>query len=257
MCEVCVAAVQAEARALCRVCGEWMGMEEARAGARFGARSPAEGMVCTACRRVPPAFTRAVSYGAYEGGMRETLHLLKYDGMRPMATVLGRLLATAVLRLEGAMPEGEVLVVAVPLYAARQRQRGYNQAELLADEAMVQLRQTRPGWRMRAGHGVLLRAKETESQFGLTPHARRRNLRGAFEVIDPATVAGRQVLLVDDIYTTGATARACAAVLLSAGAEAVWVATLSRAQTESVAMWDMAAEMASWDPGLLARTGVG
>ncbi|MEO8870825.1 MAG: phosphoribosyltransferase family protein, partial [Granulicella sp.] len=78
----------------------------------------------------------------------------------------------------------------------------------------------------------------TESQFALTPHARRTNLRGAFAVPNRASLAGRTVLLVDDIYTTGATARECARVLRRAGAKRIFVATLARAQTETVERWD-------------------
>jgi ComF family protein len=228
-------------------------MENARAAAQFGA----EGLRCTPCRMVPPEFARAVAYGVYGDGMREMLHLLKYDGQRGMAGILGGMVADAVLGLAGEMPAGEVLVVAVPLHPAKRRQRGYNQAELLASAAMVALRARAPEWRMRAGHGVLVRTKDTDSQFGLTPRARRANLRGAFEVIDPVLLAAREVLLVDDIYTTGATARACAKVLRAAGAGRVWVVTLSRAQTETVAMWDMATETVAWDAGVGSGMGSG
>jgi predicted amidophosphoribosyltransferase len=79
--------------------------------------------------------------------------------------------------------------------------------------------------------------KDTRSQFELTPSGRRRNLQGAFALEESADLIGREILLVDDIYTTGATARACARVLRRAGASKVWVATVSRAQREMVAMW--------------------
>ena len=85
------------------------------------------------------------------------------------------------------------------------------------------------------------RQKPTESQSRLSPQGRRRNLRGAFAVRDAAAVRGQVVLLVDDIYTTGATASACSRVLLRAGAKAVWVATVARTQREGVAMWDAGA----------------
>jgi ComF family protein len=162
------------------------------------------------------------------------------------------LLARAIAMLgEGDRPMGrDVVVVAVPLYPTKQRARGYNQSVLLADAALRELNR-RGGWRLRAAHGAMARTRDTESQFALTTGGRRRNLRGAFEVIDPAAVAGREVLLVDDIYTTGATARECARVLRQSGAEKVWVATVSRAQREMVAAWDAkeAAETAVWDAG--------
>jgi pyrimidine operon attenuation protein/uracil phosphoribosyltransferase len=75
-----------------------------------------------------------------------------------------------------------------------------------------------------------MRLRETASQAGLTPHQRRTNVRGAFIVSSPATVTSRHVLLVDDIFTTGATARAASQALLKAGAASVWVATLARAR---------------------------
>ena len=164
------------------------------------------------------------------------VHLLKYEGMRGVARPLGRLLARAAEMLDGQVGS-ELTVVAVPLFPSKERRRGYNQTVLLADEAMAELRRTKPEWRLRAAHRVLRRVKDTESQFGLTAQGRRRNLRGAFEVRDAEAIAGREVLLLDDIYTTGATARECARVLRRAGASKVWVATLARAQKEMVTLW--------------------
>ena len=131
----------------------------------------------------------------------------------------------------------------MPLYRAKTRTRGFNQAELLAASALRHLRRSHP--HLRLAPGLLTRVKATESQFGLNPRQRRDNLRGAFAVPDPALVQGRDILLVDDIYTTGATARACAAVLRRAGASHIFIATLSRAQTETVALWDGAASIST------------
>jgi predicted amidophosphoribosyltransferase len=101
---------------------------------------------------------------------------------------------------------------------------------LLADEALKLLRRTRPEWKLQAAHSALKRVRQTEAQYVLSLTARRKNLRGAFVVI--GDVAGREVLLVDDIMTSGATARECARVLKAAGAAKVWVATLARAQKQ-------------------------
>jgi len=201
--------------------------------------SPLEGVLCTPCRVTPPPFTRAVAYGVYEDELREILHLLKYDGVRSLARPLGEKLAQAVLMLERE-PDwtGDVDVVAVPLFAANNRARGFNQSVLLAEEAVARLRKLRPGWKLKSLHRLLKRVKATESQFNLSTRERRRNLVGAFEVNNARNeLLGRDVLLIDDIYTTGATSRACSQVLRRAGARRVWVATLARAQREQVEFW--------------------
>ena len=236
LCATCAGRVRPQTGLLCAICGEAMGMEDERFAEGFSREPPR----CTPCRRVPPAFNRAVAYGVYEGELRELIHLFKYERVRSLAGPLGGMLARAVVLLQEQMgsSEGGLLVVAVPLFRAKKRDRGFNHAELLADAALRDLRRRRPEWKLRAAHGVLSRVRETESQFGLTPQARRANLREAFAVRDANAVAGRGVLLVDDIYTTGATARVCAQALRGAGARSILVATLARAQVESVALWD-------------------
>ena len=105
------------------------------------------------------------------------------------------------------------------------RQRGFNQAELIARAAlkMAPLRE-----HAQLAVNLLQRTRETGSQIGLTSHQRRENLRGAFGVARGEEVAGRHVLLVDDVYTTGTTAMECSRVLRRAGASRVWVATVAR-----------------------------
>jgi ComF family protein len=186
---------------------------------------------------VDPPFERAVAYGSYDAELRDLIHLLKFQQVRPAAAVLGRMLAETIANLEQTMPVGTIssssgssgtttiAVVPVPLHRRKQAQRGFNQAELIARGALKQL--SRPK-RFDLCTGVLVRRRETGSQIGLTRHQRRENMRGAFAVSDPTRILNRDILLVDDVYTTGTTASECARVLLRAGAARVWVATVAR-----------------------------
>lgn len=185
--------------------------------------------LCRACRLAPPPFVRAVSYGVYQGRLRDAIHVLKYGRLQPAARGLGRLLAEAIAQLAGEAPS-EMLVIPVPLHRRKYAQRGFNQARWLAVEALRVLRNSHPQWKLTLAPRALMRLRQTESQAGLTPRQRRLNVRGAFSVSDRSKVQDKNVLIVDDILTTGATARAAAQALAGAGAESVWVATLARAR---------------------------
>lgn len=183
------------------------------------------GVLCGLCQRARPPFERAVAYGSYDGGLRDLIHLLKYQQVRPAAAVLGRMVGDSVAALEPSLPDGAIQVIPVPLHPRKQGQRGFNQAELISAIALKQL--GRPE-RLQLRTGVLVRQRETGSQIGLTRHQRRENVRGAFAVIDPTPIVQRNVLLVDDVLTTGTTASECARVLRRAGAARVWVVTVAR-----------------------------
>lgn len=200
----------------CSICGE------ALLSPAFIDRGDAQ---CGLCQRAHPPFEKAMAYGSYDGGLRELIHLLKYDQVRPAGNVLGRMLAETIGALESAMPLGALAVIPVPLHKRKQAQRGFNQSESIARAALKCL--ALPD-RFEIATGVLQRMRETGSQIGLTRHQRRENLRGAFAVSDPAAIANRNVLLVDDVFTTGTTASECSRVLRRAGAAHVWVATVAR-----------------------------
>ncbi len=230
ICEDCWNSLTPQTGVVCLRCSEEL---------HFSAFTPVGGTevreeerFCQPCRLAPPPFERAVAYGGYTGTLRALIHALKYDGVLPVADRLGVPLAEAILKLDGVE---KALVVPVPLHAAKRKQRGFNHAELLARAAVMVLRARRPDLQLTLASGVLERRRATQSQAGLSPHQRRANLRGVFFVAQQELVAGRDVLLIDDIYTTGATARACSQVLMRAGAQSVRVATVARPQRENFA----------------------
>jgi len=161
--------------------------------------------------------------------MREAIHALKYGRLHPAAQRLGQMLANAIAQLATEAP-ADLLVIPVPLHRSKYVERGFDQSRSLAAHALQFLRKTHPQWRLTLAPSTLMRLRATGSQAGLTPRQRRLNVRGAFSVSDPSQVAAQHILIIDDILTTGATARAAAQTLLKAGAASVWVATLARAQ---------------------------
>jgi ComF family protein len=153
----------------------------------------------------------------YDERVAALVHALKYRERPALARALGAVLANA-------LPGGARwdLILAVPLHSARRRERGYNQAGLLADALAERIGTPRL-------EGALARVRPTQPQARLGPGARRANLAGAFVVRRPGWIAGRRVLIVDDVLTTGATLEACAASLAAAGAR-VTAVTLAWAQ---------------------------
>jgi ComF family protein len=203
---------------VCSVCGERLVSPHAFSGQHGEPR-------CGLCQRMEHPFVKAAAYGSYEGGLRDLIHMLKYEGVRPAANVLGRMLAEVLDGLHPAMGDAKVLVVPVPLHIAKQRQRGFNQSEMIAK---IALKLAPSGNDYAFVADALERTRDTQSQIGLTRHQRRENLRGAFRVKHPDLIASQQVLLVDDVLTTGTTASECARILRRAGASKVWVATVAR-----------------------------
>jgi ComF family protein len=174
---------------------------------------------CGRCRRGLDPTASGASLGPYEGSLRAVLHELKYRGRRRVAARLAEeMLGTEAVRR---LLTGEVVLVPVPLHPRRRRERGFNQSELIA-EALARRRG------LRLAPAALVRRRDTSAQAGLTAAARRANVEGAFAVRQRARVAGKPVVLVDDVFTTGATARGCARVLREAGATEVRVLTVAR-----------------------------
>jgi ComF family protein len=220
VCLACLEKIVPISVATCTVCGE-------RLSEALSRPHQSELQICASCRQAQPEFTRAVACGAYEAELRELIHLLKYDQVMPAAKFLGRMLAHAIRKLD--VPAGPVLVIPVPLHRTKRRQRGFNQAELIARAAL--LNRVLP--KARIMNNILQRTRPTVSQIALTRAQRAENIRGAFRVKHLNQVAGRNVLLVDDVLTTGTTANECARILKKAGAANVWVATVARTLKDS------------------------
>ena len=175
--------------------------------------------VCGRCRRGLSPFARGASLGPYDGALRVVIQELKYRGRQRAATQLAQRLDRE--RAVQDVLAGADVLVPVPLHPRRRRERGFNQAELLAAELG-----RRTG--LPVSSGALVRRTDTASQAGLTAARRRANVTGAFAVRHRSRVAGRVIVLIDDVYTTGATARACAAALRAAGAGEVRLVTVAR-----------------------------
>jgi len=179
---------------------------------------------CVGCRDHEPAFDRALSFAEYKGALRGLIHLLKYENVTPAARPLGQKLTEVVSELLAGRSESVPLLVPVPLHKDRRRTRGFNQAELITRTAAKHF-----NGKAEIAPAALVRHRETISQVGLSREERIENMRDAFRVVDRGRVAGRIVILVDDVMTTGTTLSECARVLKKAGAERVWAATVARA----------------------------
>ncbi len=167
---------------------------------------------CLHCRERAPPFSAALAPYLHGGALSEGIHRLKYEGREELARPL------AVLFEACAPPSAEVLVP-LPLHPSRLRERGFDQASLLAQEA---------GRRFKLPvERLLIRLRPTRPQVGLDRPARERNVQHAFA--SRGRVLGRRICLIDDVMTTGATAAAATEALLRAGAARVEVRTLARA----------------------------
>ena len=175
---------------------------------------------CGSCILTPPPFDAARGALLYDGPLQELIHRHKYGHKahlrRPLALLAIRHLTPFVRSVSPDM------IVPVPLHPTRLRERGFNQAVLMGS---VLARE----WHLPLLRHTLRRVRPTVAQVTLSASERRANVRCAFAVADPARVAGKRILLLDDVATTGSTVSECARVLKGAGASAVFVATVALA----------------------------
>lgn len=181
--------------------------------------SPVDDRLCPSCRRELPPFVQGRGAVPYEDSVRDAVHLFKFSGKQELAYPFGEVIACLV---RDSFPWRRFsAVVPVPLHPSREEERGFNQAALLAEAVSFYIGVPFVG-------RALCRKRETVSQVELSRQDRQANLSGAFVPGDEiGSLRGKGVLLVDDVYTTGATAGECCRVLLDAGAGFVYVATLA------------------------------
>ena len=214
-CLLCRESAGPEDPLVCPVCqSRWRPLPEPQC-VRCGQPTTPLSDACRICAGWPDGFARARSAVWLDDPARAAVHALKYGGWWRLADPMARLMA----RLEPVRTPG--VLVPVPLATRRARARGYNQAERLGAALAARTGLAHPP-------GLLLRRRETPTQTSLPPEARRANVAGAFEA--GPLPAGARLVLVDDVFTTGATLAEAAATLLEAGAGTVESVTFARAQ---------------------------
>lgn len=206
LCPECLKNISFLTSPLCSSCGTPFGTEDGR------------DHVCGHCLKHPPNHVSR-SATLYAGPIQELIHRFKYGHKVHLSEPLGLLLAGALAQFRAEAAPG--LVVPVPLHRKRLRQRGFNQSQLIA--AVLAKK-----WRLPLEVGNLRRVRWTEPQTSMDARERRENVIGAFAVRKVKRVEGQRVLLVDDVFTTGSTLRACAEALTEAGAAEVIAVTVAR-----------------------------
>jgi ComF family protein len=184
---------------------------------------PGDGYACRMCPLFPPWVRALRSVCWVPGGRaRDIVHALKYGGWGSVAPEIAERMAR--LEWPSDVIEERAAVIAVPLAASRERERGYNQSALLARHLAIH-------WQVPDWSAALQRTRATRTQTQLTPEARTRNVSGAFRASPTASInlRGTHIVLVDDVLTTGATVVACAAALRAAGVRIVSIVTFGRA----------------------------
>lgn len=175
-------------------------------------------ITCGECLENEPAFTSARSFGLYEGVLKEAINLFKYHGIKRLARPLSRMMA----RIERPYIDA---IVPVPLHKGRLREREFNQSALLARYLSRYLK-------IPLITDCLIRVKATAPQVGLSARERKRNTRNAFRVKDANMIKKKNIILVDDVITTGATVRECSKILRKAGAGEIHVIALAHGTGE-------------------------
>lgn len=225
LCPVCITRFSPVSSPYCTQCGR---IFKSRSG---------NSHLCGDCIQLSPCCQHVRSMGIYDGALRDVIQALKYKYKIQLAGPLGRLLFYTFMQYDEI--QAVDYVTPIPLHVSRLKHRGFNQAFMLIREwphlflAMGDDKNSASGWPLffkdaKIDYNILIRKIKTISQTGLGKTERAVNVKNAFLVTDPAQIAGKRILLVDDVYTTGATAEECAKTLMAGGAASVFVLTLAR-----------------------------
>lgn len=208
VCSACLEKLGPRRGPVCPVCGRFL-------------QGGSDDHLCARCLGQAPAFSRHRSCGVYGGILKDVILLFKYRRGAPLSRPLARY-AEDCLGSDGPLWQDAEALVPVPLHPARRRERGFNQARLLARD-LAALRG------LDVITGALIKTRNVPAQAGLRAAEREKNVRGVYAVRRPDRVRGRTLVLIDDVTTTGATVRECARVLAEAGARDVRAITLAQA----------------------------
>ncbi len=199
------------------ICSEcWQGMlPHSGSGCEKCGRPFASGVstTCADCIQSEPLFENARSFGPYNGTLKKAINLFKYHGIKRLAGPLSDVMHRV------SIPSVNT-VIPVPLYKRRLREREFNQSALLA-------RHTAKHLGIQLALDCLVKTRDTTPQVGMNSRDRFKNIKKAFIIKDSSVIRNRNALLVDDVFTTGATVRECSRVLKKAGADNVYVITLA------------------------------
>jgi len=209
ICRDCFSQIELVHPPMCQICGE-----------AFDPRAQAAPR-CEECRRGRKPFRIARTAAHYHGPLADAIRRFKYDGQVVLAKPLGSIMVDALAGGAGDLDPATVDVVCpVPLHVSRYRERGFNQSELLVEQIAAAI--------CKPAKSLIERTRPTAPQVNLPAPSRAANVRGAFAPRLTEVIGGQRILLVDDLFTTGATLTECARSLNRAGAAEVRVFTLAR-----------------------------
>ncbi|MCX7981785.1 MAG: ComF family protein [Syntrophales bacterium] len=182
-------------------------------------RPPDVNHICGECIKDPPVYQIARALGIYEPPLLELIHKFKYRGYRTIGKYLGKMMAERYFKdLDFSSLD---LIIPVPLHNGKLRRRSFNQALVLAKEVSKK-------YNIPCRDALLKRTVNTKSQVALPKEERKKNVRGAFSLTNAHEIKDKNILLIDDVYTTGGTVNECARLLLEKGAKSIYVCTLAR-----------------------------